>query len=105
MEKEIEKCYEYLNLPITASIEDVELRQKALVKIYCNKSQEKGVSYGKQIGLVETSAKTIIENIKNNGIPKEESHRFDSSWKSIGILAIVLAFVGILCFFSFYVLL
>ena len=105
MDKNLKKCYEYLDLPITATIEEVELRQKALIKIYNNKSTEKGVSYDKKIGIVETSASAIIENIKNNGIPKDEHHYFDSSWKSIGILTTILAFVGMFCYFSFYVLL
>lgn len=105
MDKNLKKCYECLDLPISATEDDVELRKKALVKIYNNKSVEKGVSYDKQIGLVETSAETILENLKNNGIPKDEHHYFESSWKSVGILAIVLAFVAMFCFFSFYIFL
>lgn len=103
MNKDLKKCYECLDLPFEATIEDVQVRKNALIKIYNNKSIEKGISYDKQIGLVETSAKAIIENIKNNGIPKEEAHHFESSWKSVSILLITFVFVAMICFFSFYI--
>ena len=103
MNKELKKCYEYLDLPINSTIEDVQAREKALIKIYQSKAQEKGVSYEKQIGLVETYAREIIENIKNNGVVKEEFHRFESSWNSISILLIIFVFTAMLCFFSFYI--
>ena len=103
MDKNLRKCYECLDLPITATAEDVRLREKALVKIYENESVEKGIPFDKKIDLVASSASTIVENLKNNGSPQEELHRFDSSWKSIGILSVVLAFVCMICFFSFYI--
>ena len=103
MDKDLKKCYECLDLPITATEQDVQLRKKALVKIYETKAVEKGVSYDKQIGLIENSSASIIENLKNNGTPKDEHHYFESSWKSIGILSIALAFVAMICFFSFYI--
>ena len=105
MDKKLRRCYEILDLNISSTIEDVQIRKNAMVKIYNNKSLEKGVSHDKQLGVIEESASLIIENIKNNGIPKEENHYFDSSWKSIGILTVVLFFVGLICFFSFYIFL
>lgn len=105
MNKELQRYYDLLDLPIKSTIEDVEMRRNALIKIYNNKSQDKGVSYDKQIGEIEVGASKIIANIKNNGIPKEENHYFDSSWKSILILGVVLLSVGMLCAFSFYIFL
>lgn len=103
MDKNLRKCYECLDLPISSTIEDVQLREKALIKICENEAKEKGVDCNKRLADVEMSAKTIINNIKNNGIPKEENHYFDSSWKSVATLAVVLAFVAMICFFSFYI--
>lgn len=103
MNRELKKCYECLDLPINATIEDVETRKKALIKIYNNKTIEKGISYEKQIGLVETSAVAIVENIKKNGLPNEEVHHFETSWKGISILFVALIFVAMICFFSFYI--
>ena len=105
MEKELRKCYEVLDLPFSATEEDVKLREKALIKIYSNKSIEKGVSFEKEIGMVETSSAQILENIKKNGIPKEIPHSFDSSWSSIGYLAISLLLIALVCGFSFYIFL
>ena len=104
MNKELKRSYECLDLPFSATSEDVKMREKALIKIYNNKSVENGNSHDKEIGEIEKSAKIILENLKKNGQPKEV-HSFDSSWHSIIILLAVLFFVGLLCFFSFYVLL
>lgn len=105
MNRDLRKCYDVLNLPFSATIEEVEIRQFALIKGFNDKSLEKGISYDKQIGEIETSANLIIENIKKNGIPKDECHRFESSWKSIIILGIILLCVALVCGFSFYVFL
>ena len=105
MDKKLRKSYECLDLPISATIEEVESREKALIKIYNSKEVEKGISYDKKIGEIEASSKLIIENIKNNGIPQEEHHKFESDWTSIWILSAVLLFAAMLCFFSFYIFL
>ena len=64
MNKNLRKCYECLDLPVSANEQDVEIRTKALIKILENKQLEKGVSCDKEIGEVETASATIIENIK-----------------------------------------
>ena len=51
---------------------------------------------------IEQASETIIQNIKNNGIPNEEHHLFESSSESLIALTIVLGFVIMICFFSFY---
>lgn len=105
MEKNLKKSYYYLDLPFNATVEDVQTREKALIKILKAEEKEKNISKQKEILTVKNSAITIIENIKNNGIPKEESHRFESSTESIIILLLVLLFAGSLCFYSFYIFL
>ena len=102
MEKELKNSYFRLDLQYSATIEDVESRKKALIKILNMEEKEKNVSKQKEIEQVKDDCAHIIENIKNNGIPKEECHRFEASNESIFGLLIVFAFVFMLCFFSFY---
>lgn len=102
MDKNLKRCYENLDLEANASKEDVEIREKALIKLYNSKAIEKGVSYDKQIGIIESSAASIIENIKNNGASTENVHYYNSSWQSIGWLLIVLAIAAMCCVFSFW---
>lgn len=104
MSKELIKCYECLDLEYNATIEDVDARAKAMIKIYNNKSVEKGVSFDSQIGKIETSAKQIIENINKNGIPTKDFHKYKCSWQSVGWLAVAVLFTGLICFLSFYIL-
>lgn len=100
----LKKCYHNLELPYDSTIEDVMAREKAKIKILQNKAEEKGISVDKDIVTIENCAKIIIENIKN-GVKIEKHHNFECSWQSVCILLAVLGFVGIICFFSFYVLL
>ena len=104
MKKSLNKCYLNLDLPYSASIEDVLSREKALIKILQSKEKEKNISCEKEIQEIEFSAKAIVENIKVNGIPNEKEHRFEASNESIFGLFVVFAFVALICFFSFYIL-
>ena len=104
MEKDLKKCYQDLELPYNATIEQVEAREKALIKILSAKENNKKISYEREIGEVKISANKIVENIKKHGIPKEENHDFEASNESVAGILIVFVFVVIICFFSFYML-
>ena len=99
MEKKLKVSYKLLNLSYSATQEEVETRKKAMVKILEADRDEKTFD---KIEELENACETIIENIKKNGIPKEEHHLFEASNESIIGLSIVLIFVVIICFFSFY---
>lgn len=99
MEKKLRISYKLLNLPYSATEEEVETRRNAMVKILESETNKKTEN---RIIEVKNAAETIITNIKNNGIPKEEHHLFESSNESIIGLLIVLVFVVLICFFSFY---
>lgn len=103
MDKQLKRSYENLDLPYSATIEDVEMRKNALIKVCHNEELEKKTNHTKQINEIEFSAENIISNLKKNGAPKEERHTFDSSWGSIGLLGIILLFIVGLCWFSFYI--
>ena len=103
MKKSLKRCYRCLDLPYDATEEEVISRENALVKILKSEALEKNISQNKKIKEVQNSSKVIIENIKNNGIPKEEFHRFECSNESIVALIIVCVFFAMVCFFSFYI--
>ena len=103
MNKQLKKAYEKLDLPFSATVEEVELRKNALLKILRDEEHDKGRSNQKSVADVENSVKIIIENIKKNGTPSVENQSFDSSWASIGMMFVVLIFVAILCGISFYI--
>ena len=99
MKKELKISYKLLNLPYSATEEDVETRKNAMVKILESQKNEKSE---KRILELENASKVIIYNIKNNGIPNKEHHLYEASNESIAVLIIVLVFVIIMCIFSFY---
>lgn len=104
MEKNLRKCYQNLELPYNATIEQVEAREKALIKILSAQENDKKTSCDAKINNVKVSANKIVENIKKHGIPNEENHDFEASNESVAGILIVFVFVAIICFLSFYIL-
>ena len=101
MEKKLKKCYCCLDLPYNATIDEVEAREKAMIKVLNAKENETKISCEKEIEEVQISSKTIVENIKKNGIPKEEYHRFSTSNESLIGWIIIFVLVVVLCVLSF----
>ena len=101
MTKDLKQSYEYLNLPYSATIEDVEARKNALIKIANAKSIEKKIDTKDEIQKIEDSANIICLNLNQNGIPNEKSG-FNTSKESLGVLMLVLVFSIILCVSSFF---
>ena len=102
MDKSLRKSYEHLDLPYNSTIDEVQAREKALIKILKSKEIDSGVSYEKEIEKVQNASSLISENIKNNGVPKEDFYKYEASNESIVGLFVILLFVCMLCFFSFY---
>ena len=104
MDKRLKNCYYYLNLPFTATEEDVRIRETAMHRIFKTKEKNNGKSYKKKINRVTSSANLIIENLKANGMPNVKSHWFEISNESLFVLLAILCFVGMICVISFWVL-
>ena len=102
MNKSLRKSYERLDLPYNSTIDEVQAREKALIKILKSKEIDNGVSCKKEISNVQKASALIIENIKTNGIPKEDFYKYEASNESLVALFIVLLFACMVCFFSFY---
>ena len=101
MEKNLRKSYELLYLPISSTIEQVETREKALIKVIEAKEREKNISCVKEIEKVKISSELIIKNIKENGIPTEKNHQFNSSGESVFVLFLISVCSAIFCYFTF----
>ena len=104
MEKKLKKSYECLDLPFSATVDEVVARKNALIKVLSAKEIKNKISTEKEIATVESSANAICENINKNGIPKNVC-RFESSNESIVSLFVTLMFVVFVCYMSFYIFL
>ena len=105
MEKSLRKCYECLDLQFSSTIEQVEAREKALIKIFKAKEKDEKISCKKEIEEIKIAKEKIIENIIKNGVPNDKTHHFETSNESIVALIIVCFCVGLLCYFSFSIFL
>lgn len=83
MNKELKKCYYLLDLPFSATIEQVQQRTKILIKILRAKAMKHGVSYADKINEIAYASSEIVENIKKNGIPNVKVRSFETSIKDL----------------------
>ena len=83
MPREIKKCYYQLNLPFSASVEDVKRQEKVLIKIQRAKALKHGKSRKNKIEKIAISANKIISNIELNGQPNEKEVCFNTSPKAL----------------------
>lgn len=104
MDRDLKKCYKDLELPLTATENDVVDRRNNLIKDLKSKEKETKISTKEEIAKIENLSDLIINHIKNNGTGKDV-HRFESSFESILGLFIVLLIVVLLFGYSLYVLL
>lgn len=105
MTKEIKKCYYYLDLPFNATVEQVKVREKVMIKILRAKGMKLGKSYKDEINKVVLSAEGIFDYIKKNGIPKEKEPTFDTSISSLTTQIVAMLVMLIFCVLSFVALL
>ena len=104
MDKNLKRSYKCLDLPYNATAEEVESREKALIKILKAEYEKGDKSRNKKIDKVEKATELILESIKKNGMPKEEYHKFEVSKEALISLIIVFCFVTAICVFSFFIL-
>lgn len=100
--KELKKCYYYLDLPFSATEEDVRKREKVLIKIWRAKGMKKGVSYASKIHEVALKANTILQYIETNGAPKFKEFAYETSKEALIIQSLTLFAVIIVAFVTFF---
>lgn len=105
MEKELKKCYHYMDLRYDSTIEEIKSRQKIMIKIFRAKSVKSGKSYKNEIAKVNNSTNKILANIKQNGIPKASIFNFSSTVNEVATLIFVLIIMIIICTVTFLTLL
>ena len=101
MIKELKKCYYNLDLPFSATKEQVQTQEKILIKIIRAKALKTGKSQKKKIDNIVKSANLILENLEKNGIPDIKECSFSSTGKELATQLFVLAALTIVAFISY----
>jgi len=102
MPSKIKKCYYHLNLPFAASVEDIERRQKVLIKIQRAKALKSGKSRRNKIEKIATCANQILGYIEQNGKATEKEMYFNTSAKAILTEFVILAALTIVAFIGYF---
>lgn len=103
MIKQIKKCYYRLNLPYTATEEQIITNEKILIKVLRAKAIQKGISNKAKIEQVKADTKVVLQCVKENKNIELKDINFDTSFKGIIIQICVLAMIiciSATCFFS-----
>ncbi len=104
MTKEIKKNYYHLDLPFTATEEEVRIKEKMLIKILRAKGMKKGKSYKDQIDKVAYSADEIVAYIKENGVPNVAPPHFKASVNDVLSQLVCMILSIVFCALSFVAL-
>ena len=102
MPKEIKRFYNFMDLSYSSTIEQVQEREKVMIKVLRAKAIKKKKSYNEKIAEVVTSADGIVEYIEKNGVPNKSDNLFNTPTKSIISQILVLIAVGFLLFCLIY---
>ena len=102
MPKEIKQYYQFMNLSYSSTIEQVEEREKVMIKILRAKAIKKNKSNNEKIDQVVMSANGIIGYIEKNGVPNIKDNMFNTSKTSIFYEILMLFAVLMALGFSIY---
>ncbi len=104
MPKEIKKYYNFMDLSYASTVEQVQEREKVMIKMLRAKAIKKNKSYNEKIDEVVVSANGIIEYIEKNGVPNKLDNLFNTPTKSIISQFIILTALAVVLFCSIYAL-
>ena len=104
MPKEIIKYYNFMDLSFSSTIEQVQEREKVMIKLLRAKAIKKKKSYNEQINQVVVSANEIVGFIEKNGVPNKVDSLFNTPTKSIISQIIILSALLIVLICSVYAL-
>lgn len=105
MKSAIKKCYSILDLPYNATIEDVRLRQKMLIKLINAKSLKNGKNYNKQIRKINLASEKIVFNINKYGIASKNCKTYESDLNNVFNVVFAFGLVTIFAVVSFLIIL
>ena len=100
MPKEIKKFYNFMDLPYSSTVEQVQEREKVMIKLIRAKAIKKNQSYKIKIDKIVSSANGIVNYIEKNGVPNKPDSMFRTSKISIISQIIMLMCVAMVLFFS-----
>ena len=89
MTKEIKKDYCFLDLPYSATEEDVKLNEKAMIKIIRAKAIKHQKDSKEDVQKVVDASERVMEYIKKNGVA-EERQIFKASTERVILLIFIL---------------
>ncbi len=94
MTKDIKRYYHFLDLPYDATIEDVQSRQKVMIKVLRAKAIKRGVSYKKKINKIAVIGEEVINYIKGYGVQPPEKILFDTKTSDLLTQIFLLVIIG-----------
>ena len=88
MTKEIKKCFNLLRLPYSASLEDLDARERELTNDYLADTEKTGIDHNEDIAFVKIARDKVYEYMVN----KKGSHAyFDAKLSDVGTMLFILS--------------
>ena len=93
MPKKIKKYYHFLDLPYNSSIEEIQSREKVLIKTLRAKAIKTGVSCTEKINKVVNAANNILGYVEKNGVPNGVGYLYNTPLSTLYTQIFVFALV------------
>lgn len=105
MTKDIKRFYKFFDLDYDATIDDVRIREKSMIKVARAKAIKSGKSNKRKINEIVLISEQLVDFIESNGVQPKENVLFDIKLGDI-ITQLSLAFIAfVVCAISFIALL
>ena len=101
MTNQLKNCYHFLDLPFSASKEEVKQKEKILIKIQRARALKTGKTKNKKINKIVECSNLIISNIEANGTPNVKDCEKYSNIKDISTQLFILILVSVVAIISY----
>ncbi len=104
MPKDIKKLFDYMNLEYNSSAEEVQSKQKVLIKVLRAKGMKRGKSYNAEIDKVNKASAQILDYLSAHDNKNEPIPFYKTSTSELSTLAFSLVIAIIICLGTFFAL-
>lgn len=88
MTNEIKNCYDFLQLPYDATIEQLESKEQELTKKYMKETSDNGIDHDKDIAFVKLAKDKVYRYMVDQ---RSNASFYNAKWSDIGTMLFILA--------------
>lgn len=105
MDRNLKKCYYFMDLPFSATEEEVRVREKVMIKVLNAREINSGKQLDKKINKIVECSNKIVDNIKKFGIASGRNDTIKKNVSRLYFEIFILLLLSMVCITTFIALL